>query len=568
MGLSPRQIGQYPDRLVDLYAKVERDIISDMAKRIAEKDMFIPSAQWQFEKLQEMGMVQNEIVGRLSAVSGKSKDEIRRIITESGYKALNNDAKIYKRAGIDPTEALQSQSVKQALDNGLRMTNGEFENITRTTVNNATMQYFDALDSAYLQVSSGAFDHNTAIRNAIQKLTDNGIAVANYAGHNDYMETAVRRSILTGVNQAAAKGQEALADELDCDLVEVTAHSGARTGKGIANHAAWQGKIYSRSGKSTKYPSLVEKTGYGSGAGLCGWNCRHSFYPYIEGSERAYTDDELKTLNEPKYEYNGERLSEYEATQKQRYIERQIRKYKREVAGFESAGLDTANSKSKLRNWQDRQRDFIEQTGLKRDYEREGVFDSIKQKINIKSINNSNPLAMDTSRINNESYRLKYNGVAKSRKADSAVCRASKRAIELNSGTDFENLMIVDAKNGKTILNKRLSSYGGGFEMDFSIFKKNSLVLTHNHPNSTSFSYDDIITLNSIEEIKTIVAAGHDGSVYTLSIDSGKRLDFSDRIVYDDFIREWIDLYKHFDNDTHVTNLALCKKYQWRYKML
>ena len=92
MGLSPRQIGQYPDRLVDLYAKVERDIISDMAKRIAEKDMFIPSAQWQFEKLQEMGMVQSEIVGRLSAVSGKSKDEIRRIITESGYKALNSAA--------------------------------------------------------------------------------------------------------------------------------------------------------------------------------------------------------------------------------------------------------------------------------------------------------------------------------------------------------------------------------------------------------------------------------------------------------------------------------------------
>ena len=39
----------------------------------------------------------------------------------------------------------------------------------------------------------------------------------------------------------------------------------------------------------------------------------------------------------PKYEYNGEKLTEYEATQKQRYIERKIRKYKREVVeGYNS----------------------------------------------------------------------------------------------------------------------------------------------------------------------------------------------------------------------------------------
>ncbi len=373
--LTPKQLDDYPARLVELYAQVEQDIIADMAARIAAKDLFISSTQWQMDKLLEMGNVQSEIEKQLADATGKSADEIRRIIEEAGYKSLQSDAKIYKKAGLNPLQALQSEAVKQALETGLALTQGEFTNITQTTVNNATMQYFDALDTAYLQVSSGAFDYNIAIRHAIQKLTDNGIAVATYAsGHKDYMEVAVRRAALTGLNQASLKAQEALADEMDSDLVEVTAHAGARTGKGVANHAGWQGKVYSRSGNSKKYPPLIESTGYGTGPGLGGWNCRHNMFPFFEGvSEPTYNQKELDELNAPKYTYNGQELTEYEATQTQRHIERQIRKYKREVAGFDAAGIDTATSKTYLRRWQERQRDFIDQTGLKRDYDREQI---------------------------------------------------------------------------------------------------------------------------------------------------------------------------------------------------
>lgn len=373
--LTPKQIDDYPARLVELYNQAECDIIADMAKRIAAKDMFIPSVQWQMDKLLEMGSVQSEIENRLAKALNKSKSEIRQIIKDSGYKSLKKDLTIYRKSGIDTSDALQSDAVKQALENGIAQTNGTFENITRTTVNSAAMQYYDALDSAYLQVSSGAFDYNTAIANAIKKLTENGIATAIYSsGHKDYLDTAVRRATLTGLNQAALHAQERLADELDSDLVEVTAHAGARTGIGVANHAEWQGKVYSRSGNSNKYPSLCAVTGYGTGAGLGGWNCRHSFFPFIEGaSERAYTDEELDDYNAVKYEYNGKPMTEYEATQAQRNIERQIRKYKREVIGLDAAGLDCTDSKNLLSKWQSRQRDFIEQTELKRDYAREAV---------------------------------------------------------------------------------------------------------------------------------------------------------------------------------------------------
>ena len=73
-------------------------------------------------------------------------------------------------------------------------------------------------------------------------------------------------------------------------------------------------------------------------------------------------------------------MTEYEATQTQRYIERQIRKYKREIAGLDAAGLDSTQSKGLLKKWQERQRDFIDQTGLKRDWQRERVQEYSKKK--------------------------------------------------------------------------------------------------------------------------------------------------------------------------------------------
>jgi len=138
--------------------------------------------------------------------------------------------------------------------------------------------YQDALDLAQMQVSTGVFDYNTAVRNAVKSLTASGLRFVDYeAGHVNHADVAVRRAVLTGVSQMTGKISEHNAAELETDLVEVTAHAGARH-----DHAEWQGRWYSLSGKSKKYPSLVGVTGYGMGAGLKGWNCRHDFYPVLE----------------------------------------------------------------------------------------------------------------------------------------------------------------------------------------------------------------------------------------------------------------------------------------------
>lgn len=361
--LTPEQLDQFPDNLVTLYGKLEADIIADISRRLARYDYFIPSAEFQYKKALEMGNIHDEILKKMESLTGKRKREIEQLMKEAGYETIKVDDEIYQLAGLKPKPISQSPALLSVLNAGINNTNGLFENLTRTTASTTTKQFERALDRAFMQITSGAFDYETAIRGAVKSLSETGIASIEYpSGRIGYLESAVRRAALTGVNQTALKLQEAKADEMGCDLVETSAHEGARP-----SHAVWQGKVFSRSGNHPKYPNFREVTGYGTGAGLGGWNCRHNFYPFFEGvSKRAYTNKELKDMQAQNYEYKGKKMTEYEATQKQRYIESQIRRWKREYNGMEAAGLSTAEASAKISRWNNTHDDFLRQTGLKR----------------------------------------------------------------------------------------------------------------------------------------------------------------------------------------------------------
>lgn len=366
MGLDPRFLQSLPDSLVDLYGLVEIDILMDMARRIATYDYFISSAMHQLQKVEELGAVQEEIIAKLAAITGKTQDEIVALLTEAGEQAIADDVEYYKAAEVYAPDKVDTEALYEQLNAGLIQTEGAFQNITRTTANTATKQFENALDRAWLQISTGAFDYNTAIRQAITDLAGAGLGAIEYpSGRIDSIEVAVRRAVVTGANQTACKTQEKLADQLEVDLVEVSAHGGARP-----SHAKWQGQVYSRNGRVTingeTYEDFKTATGYGTGAGLGGWNCRHTFYPYVPGASRSWTEKELAALDNKDFEYNGVKMTEYEASQVQRSIEREIRKQKRIVAAIEATGGDASEYRKKLREANKTYTDFTEQTGLKK----------------------------------------------------------------------------------------------------------------------------------------------------------------------------------------------------------
>ena len=79
------------------------------------------------------------------------------------------------------------------------------------------------------------------------------------------------------------------------------------------------------------------------GAGLCGWNCRHTFFAVFPelGDPPAWTRDQLEELNARNIEYNGKRYTRYEINQMQRARERNVRRWKKRYLAETEAGVDT-----------------------------------------------------------------------------------------------------------------------------------------------------------------------------------------------------------------------------------
>jgi len=245
------------------------------------------------QRLTESGLVYEDAVKELAKLTGKSETALRQMFERAGVKAMKFDDAIYKRAGLNPLPLNMSPAMAQVLAAGLRKTNGVVQNLTMSSPTAGQQAFLDAADLAYMQVSTGAADYTSAIRDAVKDVAAKGLSVITYAGHRDQLDVAIRRALLTGVSQTTGNMQITRADEMGIDLVQTSAHIGARnTGDGPANHQEWQGRIFSRSGTHPKYPAFIPSTGYGTGEGLCGWNCRHSIYPFFERiSENAYDEE-------------------------------------------------------------------------------------------------------------------------------------------------------------------------------------------------------------------------------------------------------------------------------------
>ena len=366
--LPPDYLEHAPDEVLRLVEQAQEDILADMARRIAKVGTFTETAVWQEWRLEQPALTREEIIARLAKLTGKTKAELRRLFKEAASFGLKEDDAIYTAAGLSPAPANASPVLLQLLNAGLRQTLDTFQNLTRTTANTATGQFEQALDRAWAQVTSGAFDAPTAIRRAVKDLAQAGLSAIVYpTGHRDTLEVATRRAVLTGVGKTTGEIALARAEEMGCDLMEITAHPGARP-----EHAVWQGKIVSLSGRPG-YLSL-EDIGYGTGPGFKGWNCRHDWFPFYEGvSESAYPREKLAEYDRQTVEYNGQQLSYYDATQRQRGIERNVRRWKREYTMLEAAGQDTTEAAAKLAKWRAVEKDFCKQTGLPRDSARTQV---------------------------------------------------------------------------------------------------------------------------------------------------------------------------------------------------
>ena len=359
-----------------IYNNLELQIIEEIATRIANFGYANTVVINDLRIAQEIGYLYDDIIKLVAEYNNTTIEEVNRIFYEAGEKSLKLDDKIYKEAGLQPLPLKQDESIKQVMNATILRTSNNLQNLAMTTANTAQTQFINAMNNAYMYVSTGVKSYTSAIIDEIKKLSSQGAMIEYPSGARRSLESAVRMNIVTSVNQNCGKLQELRADEMGWDLMEITAHSGARP-----EHARWQGKIVSRSGQKG-YLSLRD-IGYGETTGFKGINCRHDWYPYYKGSTRTYTQKELNKWKNEKVEYNGKKISKYEATQKQRYFERKIRQNKKDLKAQQAIltsndkNIDIKQVQDEIRNIKPSEKanrealdDFLKQTGLRKDNSR------------------------------------------------------------------------------------------------------------------------------------------------------------------------------------------------------
>lgn len=377
------------DHIVSLYQQLEDDILSAIVKRLLKMGYVSESSKHQIAVLQAAGLLYDDIIQLIADRTNASTAQVKALFEDAGVQTVAIDNAIHEEAGELPIDIRQDAATKQVLEAGYKKTLGTMQNLVSTTANNAQTAFIQTCDRIYMQVSSGAFSYQEAIRFALRELADTGAYITYPTKHRDRIDVAVRRCVLTGVGQTAAAVAKKQAEDSGCEYMELTAHSGARP-----EHAKWQGQLVIIKGERTqKYIDglkvfTLSDIGYGDGAGFKGWNCCHNWHPYYVGySTPNYTQKELKKLDEPCIPYNGTLYTEYEISQMQRAGERKVRAWKRRCItaqeGVNSAADDATKATAQaeysksavhLKATEEKLKDFCKQTGQDRDRFREQVY--------------------------------------------------------------------------------------------------------------------------------------------------------------------------------------------------
>lgn len=339
--------------------------------------------KWMLETLQAAGYLREDLEKEIAAKTRVMLTEIRDAFRDAAVRNMAWDDAVYAAAGLEPPPLRQSPYLLRLAQRGYEKTCGEWLNFTGTLADASQQLYIRECDRAYTLAASGAMSQAQAVRQAVETAAREGVTVkytrqredgTRYVYHTDTIETAVTRAVRTGVGQACGEMTLARMEEMDWDIILVSAHLGARTGDGgdnFTNHFWLQGKFYSRDGSDRRFPPF-SVCNVGHVQGLLGANCRHSVGPG-DGRFNPY---------EGLYDSEANRIR-YEQEQKQRRLERDIRKTKREVQGLKKAmdaaedPADKAELKAayqkkalKLRGQNQGYKAYCEETGLKTQDER------------------------------------------------------------------------------------------------------------------------------------------------------------------------------------------------------
>ena len=253
---TPELLDALPEELCELFRGLEVRLLEEICSRLKIADQLNEVTVQDIRALQAHGIDLEDIKKAIRKYTNTGEDKINALLDDVVARNQAYYISMIDLAQVTAPERLIDQEDTYAI---YEQTKGQYRNITQSmgflvkqgrhkVMLPPAQAYQWALDSAELQIQSGAVSYNQAIAVAVRQLADSGLKTVSYeSGHIDQLDVAVRRAVMTGVNQLNQKYREQSMDYLETDLVEVTAHMGARNKdgpNGWENHAKWQGKVY------------------------------------------------------------------------------------------------------------------------------------------------------------------------------------------------------------------------------------------------------------------------------------------------------------------------------------
>lgn len=531
---TPTEIEALPSAMEQLYRSLQLNIMSDLTERLkANGEEITSAADWQINRLYELGVSKDEIDSLIQSTLDVSDDEIDRIYDEVVKSGYARNEELYTGKGKEYIPYAENKQLQQLVKAVKNQTKSEYRNITGSLGfavrnDNNTLSftpladfYQRTLDNGLMQIASGAVDYNTVLKKAVKAMTDSGLRTVDYAsGWSNRVDVAARRALMTGFNQVVAKVNEDNAEQLGTEYFEVSYHRGARP-----THQVWQGRVYSKK-------ELESVCGLGTVTGLCGANCYHSYSPFMKGIDTpTYSEEELDRMNEeenmPK-EYNGRQYTAYEAQQRQRQLETALRADRQKIELLTQGGADDdtiTGAKVRYFQRQDEYVKFSKAMGLPEQWERV-------------TVNGKNALGSKLPKKAGSVNKITAESVAKSGKSgiikekskkpitpitDKAISRIPK--VDIEGYTEEQCLEIQkqhkellkfskeqnDNKEVAFVLKNDVSKMitepikGTDEKIDFgSALQGKDLFVMHNHPRNSSYSLNDIIEFIKNDSIKNI----------------------------------------------------------------
>ena len=265
---TPQLLDAIPEEIVELYRTLDITLLEEICSRMRIAGELNEVTVQDIRALRSHGIPLEEIKQAIAETNKISMEKLEKLFDDVVARNQTYYTQLIDLAHVTAPERLVDHAAIYAI---YEQTKGELRNLTQSmgflvrsgrgwTMLDPAKAYQWALDQAVLQIESGAISYNQAMSKAVKDLAAKGVCVARdkngkliknrvqlQSGHVDHLDVSVRRAVMTGVNQINQRYREQSMEYLETDLVETTAHLGARNTRGPNGweaHTEWQGHVF------------------------------------------------------------------------------------------------------------------------------------------------------------------------------------------------------------------------------------------------------------------------------------------------------------------------------------